>query len=93
MIFDNGAYQITGGQAAASGAGTDLIGIARASGLAQSAWAADEAAFEEMINRALTEDGPFVIGCRIDTSRPEKQTPRDPSRIRDEFMRGLGVKK
>lgn len=93
IILDNGAYQITGGQTAASGAGTDLIAIARASGLAQSAWAADEAAFGEMVERALAEDGPWVIGCRIDHARPEKQTPRDPSRIRDEFMRGLGVKK
>ena len=43
--MDNGAYQITGGQITATGQGADIVGIAQASGLACSAWAADEDAF------------------------------------------------
>ena len=93
VILDNGAYQITGGQKTLTGQGTDLVAVARGAGLAQSAWAADESAFEEMIDRALTEDGPWLIGCRIDSGKPVDTTERDPSRIRDQFMRGLGVKK
>jgi hypothetical protein len=46
-----------------------------------------------MIDRALKEDGPWLIGCRIDNNKPVDTTERDPSRIRDKFMRGLGVKK
>jgi thiamine pyrophosphate-dependent acetolactate synthase large subunit-like protein len=60
--------------------------------LAQSAWAADEGDFEEQIARALREDGPWVIGCRIDNEKPRDTTERDPALIRDRFMRGLGVK-
>jgi thiamine pyrophosphate-dependent acetolactate synthase large subunit-like protein len=92
VIMDNGAYQITGGQVTMTEQGADIVGIARASGLAQSAWAADEDAFVELIGRALKEDGPWLIGCRIDNQKPVDTTERDPSRIRDNFMRGLGVR-
>ena len=92
VIMDNGAYQITGGQTTATERGADIVEIARASGLAQSAWAADEEAFVELIRLSLKEDGPWLIGCRIDTGKPVDTTERDPSRIRDTFMRGLGVR-
>jgi thiamine pyrophosphate-dependent acetolactate synthase large subunit-like protein len=91
IIMDNGAYQITGGQKTMTDQGADIVGIAQASGLVQSAWAADEDAFVELVGRALNEDGPWLIGCRIDTGKPVDTTERDPSRIRDQFMRGLGV--
>jgi thiamine pyrophosphate-dependent acetolactate synthase large subunit-like protein len=93
VILDNGAYQITGGQKAASELGADIVAIARGAGIEQSAWAADESALEEMVDVALREDGPWLIGCRIDTGKPVDTTERDPARIRDQFMRGLGVKK
>ena len=93
VLLDNGAYQITGGQATATGAGTDLVAMSRGAGIAQSVWAADESHFEELIDRAISEDGPWLIGCRIDTSGPKETTERDPAQIRDRFMRGLGVKK
>ena len=91
VIMDNGAYQITGGQMTATAQGADIAGIARASGLAQSAWAADEDAFEELIGLSLKEDGPWLIGCRIDSEKPRDTTERDPARIRDGFMRGLAA--
>jgi thiamine pyrophosphate-dependent acetolactate synthase large subunit-like protein len=93
VILDNGAYQITGGQPTHTDHGADIVAIARGCGLAQSAWAADEAAFEELIALSLKEDGPWLIGCRIDNQKPVDTTERDPSRIRDQFMRGLGVRK
>jgi thiamine pyrophosphate-dependent acetolactate synthase large subunit-like protein len=93
VIMDNGSYQITGGQKAASELGADIVAIARGAGVAQSAWVADEAALEEMIDVALHEGGPWLLGCRIDTGKPADTTERDPARIRDQFMRGLGVKK
>jgi thiamine pyrophosphate-dependent acetolactate synthase large subunit-like protein len=93
VIMDNGAYQITGGQQTLTELGADIVAIARGAGLAQSAWAADESAFEELVGLALREDGPWLIGCRIDHAKPEQTTERDPARIRDQFMRGLGVKK
>jgi thiamine pyrophosphate-dependent acetolactate synthase large subunit-like protein len=93
VIMDNGAYQITGGQKTLTEEGADVVAIARGAGLAQSAWAADEGAFEELTNLALHEDGPWLIGCRIDSGKPADTTERDPPRIKDQFMRALGVRK
>jgi hypothetical protein len=66
--------------------------MARGAGIAQSAWAKDEADFERMIDRALKEDGPWFIGAHTDAETPKIQTPREPVQIKDAFMRGLGVK-
>jgi len=92
VILDNGAYQITGGQPTATGSGTDLVAMSRGAGIVQSFWAADESHFDELIDRAIAEDGPWLIGCRIDNGGPKGTTERDPAQIRDRFMRGLGVK-
>jgi thiamine pyrophosphate-dependent acetolactate synthase large subunit-like protein len=92
VILDNGSYQITGGQTTATGMGADIVAIARGCGLAQSAWAADEAHFEEMVSHALAEPGPWLIAVRTDMQKPQMQTTRDPAQIRDRFMRGLGVR-
>ena len=93
VIMDNGAYQITGGQATLTAQGADVVAMARGAGLLQSAWAADEGAFEELVDLALREDGPWLIGCRIDASKPAQTTDRDPARIRNRFMSGLGIKR
>jgi thiamine pyrophosphate-dependent acetolactate synthase large subunit-like protein len=92
VIMDNGAYQITGGQKTLTEEGADVVAIARGCGLSQSVWAADESAFEELIALSLKEDGPSLIGCRIDNGKPADTTERDPPIIKDRFMRGLGVK-
>ena len=93
VIMDKGAYQITGGQKTVTDQCVDLVAVAKASGLAQSAWAADESAFEELISLSLKEDGPWLIGCRIDNAKPVDTTERDPPKLKDQFMRGLGVRK
>ena len=41
----------------------------------------------------LSEDGPFFIAAKIDHQRPTATTHRDPVQIRENFMRGLGVRK
>jgi hypothetical protein len=45
-----------------------------------------------LIDRALEEEGPFFIGAKIDNQRPTATTHRDPVQIRENFMRGLGVR-
>ena len=93
VVWDNGAYQITGGQPSTSATVVDLVGLARASGLEKSFWATDEADFESLVDRALAEDGPFFIAAKIDSAKPLATTHRDPVQIRERFMRGLGVRK
>ena len=92
VIMDNGSYQITGGQRTLTAYGTDVVAVAQGAGLALSAWATDEKDFELRMDRALADDGPWLIAARIDGEPPEAETERDPAQIRDRFMRGLGVK-
>jgi thiamine pyrophosphate-dependent acetolactate synthase large subunit-like protein len=90
VIWDNGIYQITGGQGTpAAAARTDMVAIARASGIASAAWAADEAEFDALVARALSTDGPHVIGVKIDNEPGRDQTDRDPIRFRESFMRAM----
>ncbi len=92
VVMDNGIYQITGGQPTATGLGADIVGIAKASGLGQAAWAADLAHFDALATQALAEPGPWLIALRNPAEKPREQTTRDPAQIRDRFMRGLGVR-
>jgi thiamine pyrophosphate-dependent acetolactate synthase large subunit-like protein len=71
----------------------DLVAIARASGLAKSAWAADEEEFERLFAATLSQGGPSLIAARIDDKPGVGTTDRDPVQIRARFMQGLGVKR
>jgi thiamine pyrophosphate-dependent acetolactate synthase large subunit-like protein len=93
VVMDNASYQITGSQPTASASAADFVAIARGAGIAQSHWAGDEADFEQLADRAIAEDGPWLIALKIDDQPAVTQTERDPAQIRDRFMRGLGVKK
>jgi len=92
VVWDNGLYQITGGQPTASASAADLVAIARGSGLANSAWAADEDDFDRLFAAAL-KGGPSLIAVRIDNKPGVGATDRDPVQIRARFMQGLGVKR
>jgi thiamine pyrophosphate-dependent acetolactate synthase large subunit-like protein len=90
VVWDNGIYQITGGQGTpAQAAGTDLVAIARASGIARAHWAADEAEFEALFAAALAEDGPHFLAARIDDAPGRVQTPREPVRHASAFMAAM----
>lgn len=91
VVFDNGAYQITGAQPALTARGVDLVAMARGAGLTQSTWATDEAHYEALIDRALAGMGPIFIGTRTDDRPPAGVTERDAARIRSRFMDSLKV--
>ena len=93
VVFDNGIYQITGSQPTPAVATADYVAMARAAGLSQSAWAADEQDFGRLVDAALARGGPTFIAARIDDKPAIATTHRDPVQIRERFMRGLGVRK
>jgi thiamine pyrophosphate-dependent acetolactate synthase large subunit-like protein len=92
VVWDNGIYQITGGQKTASPT-ADLVEIARASGIVKSTWADDEDDFDRLFAAALKDGGPSLIAARIDDKPGVGATDRDPVQIRARFMQGLGVKR
>jgi thiamine pyrophosphate-dependent acetolactate synthase large subunit-like protein len=91
-VMDNGVYQITGAQPTPAAAASDIIAIATACGLSNSAWAADEEDFERLVEQSLSAAGPALIGVRIDDKPGTGTTRRDPVQLREDFMRGLGVR-
>lgn len=92
IVMDNGIYQITGAQPTPAAGVADLVAIAVGSGLANSAWAADEEDFERLVDEAMSADGPSLIALRIDDKPGVGTTRRDPVQIRERFMHGLGVR-
>ena len=92
VVWDNGIYQITGSQPTPGAGSADLVVIARGAGIARSAWAADEADFDNMVAASLKEGGPTLIAARIDGKPAVGATQRDPVQIRERFMRGLGAR-
>jgi thiamine pyrophosphate-dependent acetolactate synthase large subunit-like protein len=92
IALDNGAYQITGGQPTTTANVTDLVAIARGSGLGNSHWVADAADFETQFAAARKADAPWFLAARIDNQRAVSTTHRDPVQIRERFMRGIGVR-
>jgi thiamine pyrophosphate-dependent acetolactate synthase large subunit-like protein len=91
VVWDNGIYQITGGQATATSS-ADLVAVARGAGIVKAAWAADEDEFDRLFATALKDGGPSLIAARIDDKPGVGVTDRDPVQIRERFMRGLGVR-
>ncbi len=89
IVFDNGAYQITGSQPTLTSQGCDLVAVARGAGLAQASWAADERHFEQLVDQALAGNGPWFIGARTDNMPPAGVTERDAAKIRAGFMQGI----
>jgi thiamine pyrophosphate-dependent acetolactate synthase large subunit-like protein len=92
IVMDNGVYQITGAQPTPAAAVADIVAIAQGSGIANSAWAADEEDFERLIDQSLTATVPTLIAVRIDEKPGTGQTRRDPVQIRERFMIGLGAR-
>jgi len=91
IVWDNGSYQITGGQPTLTATNVDLVAIGKGSGLVQSVWARDEAHFEALVEASLTSEGPLFICARTDNAPPAGVTERDAAKIRNKFMEGLKV--
>lgn len=92
VVMDNGIYQITGAQPTPAASVADIVAIAIGSGLASSAWAADEEDFERLVDDAMSAAEPSLIAVRIDDKPGVGTTRRDPVQIRERFMHGLGVR-
>ena len=92
IIWDNGAYQMTGGQATATAATTDLVQVAQAVGITNSHWAQDENHFERLVRQALWSTGPSFIGAGVIAKSSQSHPDFDPVILKDRFMRGIGAK-
>jgi thiamine pyrophosphate-dependent acetolactate synthase large subunit-like protein len=92
VVLLNSAHLIAGKQATPTAEHTDLVTVARGAGIANAEWAKAEEHFEQLVERALHDDGPHFIGVRVDQAPGQARPERDPVILKDRFMRGIGVK-
>jgi sulfopyruvate decarboxylase subunit beta len=71
IVFDNEVYEASGSKKTATGAGTDLVGVARAAGIKNALWANSPAEFETVVRASMTSDELCFIGVKTTTERVE----------------------
>jgi len=86
IVWDNGEYQLTGGQPTATATVTDLAAMGRGAGLQHVAAVTGMTEFEVGLETWLTEPGPWLAVVRIDKSPAPARPPKDPVLIKLRFM-------
>ncbi len=91
IVWDNHQWAETGGQPTHTSSGADLAAIARASGIPRVAAVTTVEAFEEALDQAMTEDGPWCIVADVEETghepRPEVHVEENLLRFRRTFDR------
>jgi thiamine pyrophosphate-dependent acetolactate synthase large subunit-like protein len=70
-VFDNEVYEASGSKKTATGAGTDLVGVARAAGVNNACWANSQGEFVSAVGAALSGNALCFIGVKVSTERAD----------------------
>ena len=71
IVFDNEVYEASGRRKTATGAGTDLVGVARAAGIKNALWANGFAEFTRAVASAMKGEELCFIGAKVSAERTE----------------------
>jgi sulfopyruvate decarboxylase subunit beta len=77
VVFDNEAYESTGGQPTATGRGTDLETVARGFGFRQTATARTVEEFAKVAQRGMSEPGPWLVVAKVQIGGGRRDLPAD----------------
>lgn len=75
VIWDNGAFDLTGGQPTATAAGADLAAVAGGCGLGQTVRVRSLEEFETATERALAEPGPWCLVVDTTATPADRRKP------------------
>ena len=90
IVFDNEVYEASGSKKTATGAGTDLVGIARAAGIKNCQWTKTVDEFAEAAAAALRGNELCFIGAKVSAERTEVPPfPIDEVENKYRFMRHI----
>ena len=89
VIWDNGGWEITGGQPAGSPFGIDLEAIARGSGFRKTATVADLDAFRSVFGEAMRDDEAWVIVGKVAQGDSPYRPDKNCVALRDRFKTSL----
>jgi thiamine pyrophosphate-dependent acetolactate synthase large subunit-like protein len=92
IVFDNGVYGETGMQPSATQGGVDLVGVARASGIATCLDVRDAAALAGLAGRLKGLDDTLFARVEIEAAEPPRVLPeRDGVALKRRFRAALGL--
>jgi thiamine pyrophosphate-dependent acetolactate synthase large subunit-like protein len=86
IVWDNGQYQLTGGQPTATATVTNLAAMGRGAGFKHVAAVVTMNEFEAGLETWLTETGPWLVVAKIDDSPAPDRPPKDTVWIKLRFM-------
>ncbi len=90
VIWDNGGWEITGGQPAGSPFGVDLELVAKGCGYRWTASVCQESAFREAFSSAMADtDNAWAIVARVDAGDSPYRPSKNCIALRDRFMAAL----
>src|SRR5438477_13084727 len=89
VIWDNGGWEITGGQPAGSPFGVDLEAVARGCGFQRTATVDDLQAFRVAFAEAMADDQAWVLVGRIAPGDSPYRPSKNCVALRDRFMVAL----
>jgi len=88
IVFDNEVYEASGSKKTATGAGADLVGLARAAGIDNARWAESVDGFAQAVEKAMIGDAVSFIGVKVGTERgPVSPYPIDEVENKYRFIR------
>ena len=91
IAWDNRQYQLTGGQPTSTAFTTDLAKIAEGAGISNVAQVESLVAFNQAMDKAFSQPGPWFIHALIDSTGSSGRPPKSPTFIKHRFMTELGV--
>jgi len=89
IIWDNGQYQITGGQPTHTGGKADIEAIAGGAGFGKALTVKTFAAFKKALSEILVRPGPWILVAKTDSSDAPGRPPKSPVAIKNRFMGAL----
>jgi thiamine pyrophosphate-dependent acetolactate synthase large subunit-like protein len=91
VIWDNGGWEITGGQPAGSPFGVDLEAVARGCGFLRTATVDTLEAFRDVFAQAMTDTQAWVIVGKIASGDSPYRPSKNCIWLRDRFISALGA--
>jgi thiamine pyrophosphate-dependent acetolactate synthase large subunit-like protein len=92
IVFDNGVYGETGAQPSHTQGGADLVGVARACGIATCLDVADAAGLADLAGRLKSLDATLFARVAISADEPPRVLPeRDGVALKRRFRAALGL--
>jgi thiamine pyrophosphate-dependent acetolactate synthase large subunit-like protein len=90
VVWDNGGWEITGGQPAGTSFGVDLAQVGRACGIPRTAAVDELEAFRRVFEEAMADDRAWLIVSRVAPGDSPYRPDKNLVALRDRFRSALG---